>query len=512
MVLPKTTIKLLYYTPIIYLPSQKAPSVKLRSLFSAKAIPLHWDKNRRQVYTVSSIILGISLLGIAFSIWVWNYFCAYSLRHCFVTPEPISILGYFLLALIRPFTLLPQSVLWLLSAELFFSPQNFSFFKTLWGVFLLWFAAAVSVPPVYALGANLYQKLTKAWLLTHVPKSLKKAQKKSFSLALESRLLFFVHHDLASFMCGLFGFPFKKMMRGSLYAEAIKALLFGLLCLRWHPLVALALSFIITFLLALLITLIKQIIYLWQGKSYIRSCQSAWYDTFCEIQSNNIPVISREFDSNKTPILLLYGFFASRRTLTVMEKMLKNKGYEVFTLNLGGLFDVFFTQSIPKSAQNLDRMLREIMSKNNLQKISIVGHSKGGLVAAWWLLRLKGHGICECLITLGTPFGGTYFTWLALMTPLGLFWQDVWQMRPGSRLLKALQQSHIPQHTKIYCLYSSIDRISPHKKGVFQGHYGHTHNVIGVPMHRISHFQYLYKKEVMEKIHHLLESSSEKKR
>ena len=77
-------------------------------------------------------------------------------------------------------------------------------------------------------------------------------------------------------------------------------------------------------------------------------------------------------------------------------------------------------------------------------------------------------------------------------------------MRPHSRLLKALENTYIPKHLHIHCFYSSIDRITRHRRGILQTHYGHTNNIVAVPMHRVSHFQYLYKKGVIEKIHRIL--------
>ena len=323
---------------------------------------------------------------------------------------------YLFLALIRPITFLPQSFFWILSAEAFLTPST-SLAKTIQGGFYLWIGSLLSWWPSYFLGSCLYQKLTQPWLLTHLPKNLKKAQKNSFSLVLQSRLLFFLHTDIFTLFCGIFGMPTKATFKATLLAETIKVLLFTWLCQWFHPLIALLITFAGGMSLILLWLCLKQLLFLAQGQSYFRKCQNHWHETCCEIQANNISSTIPTFQGAKPPILLLYGFFASRRTLMVMEKLLKHKGYEVFSLNLGGLFDVFFTKSIPSSAQNLNSMIMEVLQRNQLSQITIVAHSKGGLVAAWWLLRLNGHRYCHNLITLGTPFGGTFYTWIALITP-----------------------------------------------------------------------------------------------
>ncbi|MCY4380172.1 MAG: alpha/beta fold hydrolase [Proteobacteria bacterium] len=467
--------------------------------------PIHFDKKHRQTLMVSAIISSMSLVGILFSLSIWSYFCNHKLMACFVEPEPVSFVFYLLMATIRPFTLLPQSLFWLMSAATFFTGPSVSPISFICGVILLLISSPLSFIPVYFLGLGLYHRVTQPWFLTHLPKNIKKTQQNAFSLVYQTRLLCFVYHDLMTLIYGVFGLPFKTSLRASFLCEALRIVLFSLLCLKFHPVIALAFTFMSTLVIQMTIMIVKQMTSLLKGYSYLNTCKRLWHEAFSEIKVNNMTTHSYpEFHGDRPPILLLYGFFASRRTVVVMEKLLKMKGYEVFTLNLGGLFDVFFTKSIPKSAKQLDYMLSDIMQKTGIKEISIVAHSKGGLVAAWWLLRYQGHRYCRRLITLGSPFGGTFFTWIALITPLGLFWQDVWQMRPNSRLLKALRDSYIPKSLKIYCMYSCRDRITYHKKGVFQGAYGHIKNIVAVPMHRIAHFQYIYKKSVIEKIDRIL--------
>lgn len=469
-------------------------------MISGASTPIRVDRTLRQTLVVSGVITVALIIGALFTLGTWRTLCSTGIMECFSNPNPISTMTYLILGAIRPFTLLPQSIFWLISAHML----DGSAMGMIKGFVLISFGTLISFFGVYAMGHYIYSRLAKPWLFTHLPKNLKKAQKHASSLIIQTQLMSIFHKDLLTFIFGLFGMPFKKSFQAMAYVECARVALLCILCLKLDPLKALLSCYACCMTAQILYVISKQLQSTIQGRSYLRACKSQWYETFCEIQTNNMTDVRVQFQGTGEPILLLYGFFASRRTLTVMEKMLRHRGYEVFTINLGGLFDVFFTKSIPSSAESLDAMLKPILAKHNLSKISIVAHSKGGLVAAWWMLRLKGHRYCKHLVTLGSPFGGTYATWVALITPLGLFWQDVWQMRPRSRLLKALQESYIPQDVNIYCLYSSQDRITRHKKGVFTGIYGHTENIHAIPMHQYSHFQYLYKKGVIEKIHHLL--------
>ena len=105
---------------------------------------------------------------------------------------------------------------------------------------------------------------------------------------------------------------------------------------------------------------------------------------------------------------MLYGFFSSRRSVIQLQKRLQEKGYDVITYNQGGWLGVFFTKGIREAAMNIDVKIHRLMQRRGYEKFHIVGHSKGGLVAMWWILRLGGSRFSKLIITMGTPFNGTY--------------------------------------------------------------------------------------------------------
>jgi len=227
------------------------------------------------------------------------------------------------------------------------------------------------------------------------------------------------------------------------------------------------------------------------------------YDEVYEVHLNNDIIKRHSYGKSKTPVLLLYGFFSSRRALSVVERRLTQKGYEVLSFNLGGLFGVFFTKGIAESARFIEYKLKRQFDRHSFTHIRIVAHSKGGLVALWWLLRLGGHRHCHRVVTMGTPFRGTPLTWLALVTPLGFFWRDVWEMRPGSAFLSQLHESAIPKHVDIYCLYSDRDGVAKGEDAVFLPDQ-YRERVHPVAVHSASHFELLHKKEVIEKVAEIL--------
>jgi pimeloyl-ACP methyl ester carboxylesterase len=222
-----------------------------------------------------------------------------------------------------------------------------------------------------------------------------------------------------------------------------------------------------------------------------------------EVKTNNEIVKRFDYVAEKPPVLLLYGFFASRRSLTVLERLLVNKGHQVLSFNLGGLLGTFFTRGITETAEFIDYKVKRQIERHGIQKIQIVAHSKGGLVALWWALRMGGATYCDRIITLGTPFVGSRFTYLALATPLGFFFKDVWQMRPGSSFLRSLRSSEVPDSLKVFCLYSDKDGIATGTKGLFRP-FRNKSQIVGVPLTNISHFEFLYRKNVCEIISKIL--------
>jgi hypothetical protein len=222
-----------------------------------------------------------------------------------------------------------------------------------------------------------------------------------------------------------------------------------------------------------------------------------------EARTNNDIIKRGVFDPDRTPVLLLYGFFSSRRTMTQLERHLTLRGHQVMSFNLGGLLGTFFTADIVETANFIDYKIKRQFERHGFKKIHIVAHSKGGLVALWWALKLGGNRYCDKIITMGTPFKGTWLTYLALVTPLGFLWRDVGQMRPGSAFLSDLKNAEVPSTLKIYCVHSQRDQIAKDGEGIFRPT-PPSPQVSAIPMHDIGHFEMLYRPEIADKVADLL--------
>ena len=171
-------------------------------------------------------------------------------------------------------------------------------------------------------------------------------------------------------------------------------------------------------------------------------------------QANILPHRT-DFSRSQNPVLLLYGFGATRRSLALLEDRLREEGFDVFSLKLGGFLDHFNTHRVDDLARLVAQRIESLYSRYPLPKMAIIGFSKGGLIGLYYLLELYGYKKMHTLITLATPHRGipkTLFTF---------FSKSVRQMRPSSPMIRLLQSSPIPKETYVVSISSNADRICP---------------------------------------------------
>ncbi|MGL5002658.1 MAG: lipase family alpha/beta hydrolase, partial [Casimicrobium sp.] len=142
-------------------------------------------------------------------------------------------------------------------------------------------------------------------------------------------------------------------------------------------------------------------------------------------------------------ILLHHGYAHSgavwSRTTSALEKL----GYRVYTI------DQPLYAPIDTMADRLATRIHDVMAKTSAQKITIVAHSMGGLVARAYL-RKYGSARIDQLVTVGTPHHGTFHAYLAGGT-------NGKQMRPGNAWLAELNKAPVPvPFTSIYSLHDTI--------------------------------------------------------
>ena len=98
--------------------------------------------------------------------------------------------------------------------------------------------------------------------------------------------------------------------------------------------------------------------------------KQAYFDIVFEAQIQNAVKLENSNTYQKTPIILLYGFFSSRRSVIQLQKRLQEKGYEVISYNQGGWLGVFFTKGVREAAMNIDVKIHRLMLRKGHKKVS----------------------------------------------------------------------------------------------------------------------------------------------
>jgi triacylglycerol esterase/lipase EstA (alpha/beta hydrolase family) len=164
-------------------------------------------------------------------------------------------------------------------------------------------------------------------------------------------------------------------------------------------------------------------------------------------------------DGHPHPVLLLHGFFSTRRTLDILEARLRRDGYGVFSLKLGGLKRAYNTRGIDDLADYVRAKVERIYARHpNMGPLTIIGHSKGGLVATYYVKKLGGWRRTRAVVLLGVPFHGTPMAWLGL--PVALLAPSLTQLLPGSRFLRRLHEGRWPPQVRLTSIWSKKDRLA----------------------------------------------------
>ena len=129
--------------------------------------------------------------------------------------------------------------------------------------------------------------------------------------------------------------------------------------------------------------------------------------------------IRRRDDMGKSEelVLLLHGFFQTRNIWEVMEDRLRHDGFGVMSFNLGGLLSRFNTHPVDRCAELVAEKIESLARRHGFDRLHIVGHSKGGLIARRYVQHYGGERRVKSVVTLGTPHHGTptAFVGVALM-------------------------------------------------------------------------------------------------
>ena len=160
-------------------------------------------------------------------------------------------------------------------------------------------------------------------------------------------------------------------------------------------------------------------------------------------------LLNHGVEAAETPILLVHGIIDNHAIFTVMDRALRRRGFQTLATYDYGLF----TQNIPRAAQRLGEAIEQLSAATGYERIHVIGHSLGGLIARYFVQRLGGDSRVHTLVTLGTPHQGTQLAWAASLLPL------VRQLTPGSPVIRELAEPAQGCRTRFIAFFSDIDHL-----------------------------------------------------
>lgn len=159
-------------------------------------------------------------------------------------------------------------------------------------------------------------------------------------------------------------------------------------------------------------------------------------------------LIIGDVENAGTPIILIHGVVDNRSVFTMIKRGLRRRGFgRIITVNYSPL-----TDDVRVVAERLEALVEKLCVETGYERVHVIGHSMGGLVARYFVQRMGGDSRVHTLVTLGTPHQGT--------APAKLVPHPVArQMRPNSDILTELAAPSPGCRTRFVAVWSDLDQM-----------------------------------------------------
>ncbi len=154
-------------------------------------------------------------------------------------------------------------------------------------------------------------------------------------------------------------------------------------------------------------------------------------------------------DAAATPILFVHGIIDNHSIFALLERALRRRGFSDLSSFDYGLL----TTDVRRAAEDLAAAVERLSAESGYERVHVVGHSLGGLIARYYVQRMGGHERVRTLVTLGTPHRGTELARVGQLLPL------VRQLRPDSDLVSELAEPSPNCTTRFVAFYSDLDQL-----------------------------------------------------
>ena len=163
-------------------------------------------------------------------------------------------------------------------------------------------------------------------------------------------------------------------------------------------------------------------------------------------------LVVHDVEASTTPVVLVRGIVDNRSIFAVLARALRRRGFgTVHAVNYR--VQTALTGDIRHAARDLAAHVERICAATGADRVHVVGHSLGGLIARYYVQRLGGDARVDTLVTLGTPHRGSAIAHLLPPATLPR------QLRPGSDLMRELEEPAAGCRTRFLAVWSPMDQL-----------------------------------------------------
>lgn len=180
------------------------------------------------------------------------------------------------------------------------------------------------------------------------------------------------------------------------------------------------------------------------------------------------------------PVLLLHGLFVNQACWFWFKRRLRQHGFNnIVTINLSSW------HSEEALTELLAKRVDELRHQLGVNKVHLVGHSMGGIIARNYIQLRGGHDKVERLVCLGSPHLGSKLASFST-DPLGKL------LVPHSDFLQRLNSAPIPENIQLTNIYTNKDNM------VLPNSYNHLAWGTAVELDGMGHTALIYRKEPID--------------
>ncbi|MBP2416462.1 esterase/lipase family protein [Microlunatus capsulatus] len=158
---------------------------------------------------------------------------------------------------------------------------------------------------------------------------------------------------------------------------------------------------------------------------------------------------SRDVEAAGTPILLVHGIGDNHTIFALLQRQLRRRGFRTVSTHDYGLL----TRDVRAAARQLGEAVEALCASTGHERLHVVGHSLGGLIARYHVQRQGGDARVDTLVTLGTPHGGTVLARALPGLPL------LRQLAPGSDVIAELAEPAPGCRTRFLAVRTDLDHL-----------------------------------------------------